>query len=480
MKKRYNLNTKKIYESAEQYVLNVEEFDANGKLINNVEFEDRYPNAKVAIEDAYDIMTNVADDQNIDQDDVEFDERDNKVIFTVEGVGKWVFTATVDATNECGDNCNHDDMDECNECGDVMESKNFSGKRFGRIYENTTQNKKYVFYFDISGSMYKDVNTLVDKFSEISNNINSNYVDVHLFNTRIESSWYDENVSNVFQILQDVDLFGGSNIKCVYNNIIKNYGYNPDCEFFILTDQDFMLQSQDIIDFHKSNPNVNIKYIIECNGVKYNDIEEYLDRMGINYEILDDKNTSKVSSTVRKFLENKENVGESVSARFARLRKMFESDDESDDNQDNNTDDDSTDDVNIDDDNNNDNEDDEEMKAVILTVKKGDAQKCKDELIDAGIPEEDIEIIRGDVTEGEDDESDNDEIRVDVNSVMELKDYLATKGIDLEEEIGGEIVSDDDETSDDNKDEEDGKGEDEEDFNFDDLGDIFGAEEEDK
>jgi hypothetical protein len=300
MKRRYNLNTKKIYESAEQYVLNVEEFDSNGKLINNVEFEDRYPNAKVAIEDAYDIMTNVADDQNIDQDDVEFDERDNKVIFTVEGVGKWVFTATVDATNECGDNCNHDDMDECNECGDMMQ--------------------------------------------------------------------------------------------------------------------------------------------------------------------------------------------ESVSARFARLRKMFESDDDedSDDNQDNETDDNGKDDTNAEDnsddntaeDNEDDNEDDEEMKAVILTVKKGDADKCKDELIDANIPEDDIEIIEGD------EDSDNDEVRVDVNSVMELKDYLATKGIDLEEEIGGEIVSDDgeddDETSDDNKDEEDDKGEDEEDFNFDDLGDIFGAEEEDK
>lgn len=276
-------------------MLNVEEFDANGKLINNVEFEDRYPNAKVAIEDAYDIMTNVADDQNIDQNDVEFDERDNKVIFTVEGVGNWVFTATVDAKNECGDNCNQDDMDECNECGNTMQ--------------------------------------------------------------------------------------------------------------------------------------------------------------------------------------------ESVSARFARLRKMFESDDDedSDDNQDNDKDDNGNDDKNTDDnsddtadDNEDDNEDDEEMKAVILTVKKGDADKCKDELIDANIPEDDIEIIEGD------EDSDNDEVRVDVNSVMELKDYLATKGIDLEKEIGGEIVSDeDDEDSDDNKDEED-NDEDEEDFNFDDLGDIFGAEEDEK
>ena len=64
---------------------------------------------------------------------------------------------------------------------------------------------------------------------------------------------------------------------------------------------------------------------------------------------------------------------------------------------------------------------------------------------------------------------------------MELKDYLSKKGIDLEEEIGGEIVSDDDSDA---EGEDGGEGdadpdaeEDVPEFDIDDLGDIFGAEE---
>jgi hypothetical protein len=63
-----------------------------------------------------------------------------------------------------------------------------------------------------------------------------------------------------------------------------------------------------------------------------------------------------------------------------------------------------------------------------------------------------------------------------------LKDYLDKKGIDLEKEIGGEIVSDDEDSdsddSDENKedDDENKEGGDEEEFDFDNLGDIFGAE----
>jgi hypothetical protein len=115
------------------------------------------------------------------------------------------------------------------------------------------------------------------------------------------------------------------------------------------------------------------------------------------------------------------------------------------------------------------------MKAVIITVKKGDEDKCKDELIDAGISEDDIEILEAD----EDD--DNIDIRIDVNAVMELKDYLSKKGIDLEEEIGGEIVSDEDSENDNEEnDDENKEGDDEEEFDFDNLGDIFGAEDEEQ
>ena len=166
-------------------------------------------------------------------------------------------------------------------------------------------------------------------------------------------------------------------------------------------------------------------------------------------------------------------TSESVAERFAKLRRMFESEDDDSDDSDDDTDDDS--DNKSDDDDSDDSDDkdqDEEMKAVIITVKKGDEDKCKDELIDAGVDEDDIEILDSD------DDDDNVDIRIDVNSVMELKDYLEKKGIDLEEEIGGEIVSDDDE--DDSDDDENKDGDKEEDFDFDDLGDIFGADDDEQ
>ena len=170
---------------------------------------------------------------------------------------------------------------------------------------------------------------------------------------------------------------------------------------------------------------------------------------------------------------DKEDVKESVAERFARLRRMFESEDESDEESNDEKDKDDDSEKDDKDDNEEDNED-EEMKAVIITVKKGDEDKCKDELVDAGIAEDDIDILDAD------DDAENIDIRIDVNSVMELKDYLSKKGIDLEEEIGGEIVSDDeDENDDEDKDDKD-KEDDDEDFDFDDLGDLFGAEDDEK
>jgi hypothetical protein len=187
---------------------------------------------------------------------------------------------------------------------------------------------------------------------------------------------------------------------------------------------------------------------------------------------------------------------ESVASRFSKYRKMFESDvvinddgkytgineeDESDVKDDDDKKDDDTDEKKDGDDDTKDkkddegDEDDEEMKAILLTVKKGDEDACKEELIDAGISEDDITILDAD----EDDE--NVDIRVEPSAAFELKDYLAGKGIDLEEKIGGEIV-DDSESDDDEKDGEGDEGGDDnlDDFDFDNLGDIFGADEDEK
>jgi len=111
------------------------------------------------------------------------------------------------------------------------------------------------------------------------------------------------------------------------------------------------------------------------------------------------------------------------------------------------------------------------MTAVIISVKKGDEDKCKSEMIDAGISEDDIEILEAD------EDSDDVELKVDVNSIHELKSYLEGKGIDLEEKIGGEIVDDEEGEEGDEEGDEEKEGGDE---NLDDIdfGDLFSDDEE--
>ena len=81
--KRYNYKTKKIYESVSVFSLSLDEFDANGKLTDSKDFEDTYSTLEDAIEDAYYIMNNVAKNDNIDKDDVEYDENEYQSIGTV-------------------------------------------------------------------------------------------------------------------------------------------------------------------------------------------------------------------------------------------------------------------------------------------------------------------------------------------------------------------------------------------------------------
>ena len=192
-------------------------------------------------------------------------------------------------------------------------------------------------------------------------------------------------------------------------------------------------------------------------------------------------------------------VGESVSSKFAKYRKLYEDasdvlnekgeeedDDFSDIFGDDKEDDEASDKGDEDSEGKEDKEDkdadsedteDVPMTAVLLTVNKEDADKCKDEMIDAGIAEDDIEIL--DAEDGED----TVKIKIDVNSVHELKDYLSGKGIDLEEKIGGEIIDDEEDEKKDkddkSKDDKEKKDGDEED-SFDDIdfGDIFGDDEE--
>lgn len=175
-------------------------------------------------------------------------------------------------------------------------------------------------------------------------------------------------------------------------------------------------------------------------------------------------------------------VNESISLRFARRGRLFESEEDDEPADDEPADDEPADDEPADnepadnsDDNNEDEYEDVEMKAVVLTVLKKDIDKVKEELVEAGISEEHI-----DMPECDDKEDDDEcEIRVDAEAVAELSEYLKTKGIDLEEEIGGEIVNDaeedavEDEVADQEDDDTSAEGDEEADFSDEDFDEIF-------
>ena len=238
-----------------------------------------------------------------------------------------------------------------------------------------------------------------------------------------------------------------------------------------------------------------ISFIFVFNDEGSSALIDTLGELGIDHELSDELSGEEpVDESARV-----EKMQESVANRFARYRRMYESDDDKDGGSDSageeddffsdaDSDDASADDSDKDEDkdasddksDSKDKEDDEDipMTAIVLTVNKDDAEKCKDEMIDAGIDEDDIEILDSD------DDDETTEIKVDANSVMALKDYLDGKGIDLEEKIGGEIVDDNDEDKEDNEDgeaagDEGDKDSDKDkddsfaDFTEDDLDDLF-------
>lgn len=219
-----------------------------------------------------------------------------------------------------------------------------------------------------------------------------------------------------------------------------------------------------------------------------------------------------LADAVNRFIENleakKNDIKESVAERFAAYRHLYEQENEDDplelDKDDLLSEDDDEDPFNLDDDSESkkeetegkegkkseededkekeesDDKSDEEnedvpLTAVVLRVKKDDGKKLNDELIEAGIPEDDIDVI-----EGEEDE--DDKVKVDANSIHELKDFLNDmKGIDLEEKLGGEIIDDEegeeDKEGEKEDDEKSKEGEDDLDFGSDDdLDALFGAD----
>lgn len=203
-------------------------------------------------------------------------------------------------------------------------------------------------------------------------------------------------------------------------------------------------------------------------------------------------------------INNEKEEENSVASRFAKYRKLYEeesmteddtvteddkdTEDEDKDEKEENTEEkeDDKDDEKKDDEE----EEQDELTAVIIEVAKGDEDKAKDELIEAGVDEDDIEILSDDEEESEDKEEeqkededetkdedeDKDEtvkIKIAVDSFDALKEYLEGKGFDLEEELGGEIVSDDEEGEGDKEDDGEGEGDENMDDAFAGFDDLF-------
>jgi hypothetical protein len=300
-----------------------------------------------------------------------------------------------------------------------------------------------------------------------------------------------------------VEIFEGANIEydfvtgrelATLDDSISGTG----AEYLIIDDFTYG-QVNDVVDLIElvSSLNINVVLIGKCDSAVAEQLPGNTLSLVANYVY-----TPTYDRAVAN-VEDDEFAYESVTEKFAKYRKLYESDEtneedkedkvneddtDSDDNSsdddkkdDNSSDDDKKDDDSSSDDNSDDTSSDETedvpMTAILLTVGKDDADACKDELVDAGIPEDGIEIIDSE----EDDE--NKKIRVDADYAFELKDYLKGKGIDLEEKIGGEIVDDSaEDSSDDDKDsDDDTTSDDDKDSNelsFDDeFGDLFADDE---
>ena len=202
-----------------------------------------------------------------------------------------------------------------------------------------------------------------------------------------------------------------------------------------------------------------------------------------NNDIFIDDLCTEFNNYVYSTADDTDNVAyESVSDKFAKYRKLYEAEDSDDDSSDEGGDKETTEDPDEGegDDNSEDKKTGDEetedipMTAIVLTVKKDDVDKCKEELVDAGIPEDAITEV------DTEDDDENGKLKVDADYALELKDYLKGKGIDLEEKIGGEIIDDSTDDSDEGGDEEkkkDDEKDSEEGGDFDaEFGDLFGEE----
>lgn len=208
----------------------------------------------------------------------------------------------------------------------------------------------------------------------------------------------------------------------------------------------------------------------------------------------DGRSTKAIEAKIEKLqalldcLTKKEEVKESLRSRFARNRRIFEAeetveddnteeDDSTEEQEENDTESEESTDSDSAEETSDEEFDDVDVKAITLKVLNKNVDKLKDALIEAGVEEDDIEVVDNEDAEDDDEVG----IKVDVNSFDALKSYCDSIGINLEEELGGEVVSDEDVSDKDEESEEDNEaptedgGDEEDDDNFTDaeIDDIF-------
>lgn len=270
---------------------------------------------------------------------------------------------------------------------------------------------------------------------------------------------------------------------------------NESYKINMFGDFDPIFETKDESKSDSCNCKFNGKLISKMSKVEKSDVKKQI-REDIK-DLKADIRMAKKNGKPTKMLENKlkkleytleclmgkcEKMNESVSTTFMRRGRLFESDDQDSDD-DNFNDDSQSDDQTADTSDTSDTSDtaddkDEyenvEMKAVVLTVLKKNVETVKSAMIDAGVAEDDVNVDEMDDDAADDDKVD---IRVDVNSIDALKTYLESVGINLEDELDGEIVNSDD--TDDNSDTDDSSDNSDsgnDDFNDEDFDSLFAEE----
>ena len=479
--KFYNFGTKKVYESDGKFTVSVQETPLRDD-VSTKEYEDEeFYSYDEALEYINGVLApKILGDEGFEEGDYDVVDDGMVVTVTVPNYKEWKFVLNGDNLIECMEaKANGKNLNEW-----VLGKTDFKDNHteFSKYWKTRIPEFEKVFeQFYWIGLYAQCIDRCISRLKgEEVEDVEPKAVE---YFRRGESMFKDVDLKTLEWLKSKLNGFMG----LIYNKVMD--ANNPDESYKINLNDLLSL----VPDFEAIK---NFDYDGAPNGIKYLALAVADAIVAINFAKKDAE---------KKAAEQPASSNESVASRFAKYRAMFESDDEDSSEGDDKGDEGSEGEGSSEDGGEGDDKGDEgsegegddkgddeaEMTAIVLTVAHGDGEKLKKEMLEAkddndeeyGFDEDNIEVI-----EGEDDE--DDKVKIDASEAFNLKKFLADKkDIDLEDEIGGEIVDDseDDEGEGDDKgDEGDGEGSEgegegegsEDNFDFNDLGDLFGADEE--